>query len=483
MTGTRGRAWAALLALAFAAHVGMTVQLAGRTDPATLAGALTLGALGVALVMAGRPLRAVASMDPRARLLAAGGGLLLVLGAPAVVASARMTDAPAGSIVVFWTAGGWAAVAAVVAGIPAWRAGARALTWLSLAGGAAVLAGAAGVVADWERPSSFSPLVRFAPQEIALLAAGALALVGTLVLLRSARHGSLDGALVCATAAGAGGALVWWALEGMAFRALGERPVEIALASLAWGVVCVSLPRVLRLEGPARSGAMLAMAPLLLTALIGVEQLVGVAGPQPMIVRGVVAGGLVLLTGAAALWWSRPSSPLPGGVAAPPVESPPRWASLLLAVLGLASLVSAAVGLATPALTATANVSVDAGRFVGSWTLLGWESVAGLSALALAAVAVALVRVRRPAVPAAAALAACVAWAQLADVPMHVLTGTLTPGIEQYYGTEYGSITFVAVTNWWLTTAVILASSVLVILVAIGIARGTTHGVRVEHER
>jgi hypothetical protein len=472
-----------VLALAFATHVGMTVQLAGRTDAAALAFALTLGAFGVALVMAGRPLRAVVSMAPRARLLAAGGGLLLVLGAAAVVASARMTDAPAGSSVGFWTAGGWAAVAAVAAAVAAWRARARPLVLLSLAGGVAVLAGVAGVVADWERPSSFSPLVRFAPQEMALLIAGVFAVVGALILVRSAREGSLDDALVCAAAAGAGGGLVWWVVEGMALRALSERPVEIALASLAWGAVCASLPRVLRSEGPARSGAMLALAPILLTALIGVEQLVGVAGPQPMIVRGVVAGGLVLLAGAVALWWSRLPSAAPGGGVEPPSGPGPRYASLLPKGLGLAALALATVGLATPALTATANVSMEAGRFVGSWTLLGWESVAGVSALALVAVAGALVRARRPAVPAAVALAACAAWSQLADVPMHVLTGTLTPGIEQYYGTEYGSITFVAVTNWWFTAAVILASSVLVILVANRIARGAAHGARVEHER
>jgi hypothetical protein len=54
---------------------------------------------------------------------------------------------------------------------------------------------------------------------------------------------------------------------------------------------------------------------------------------------------------------------------------------------------------------------------------------------------------------------------------MHVLTAGLAPGIEQYYGTEYGSIAFVAVANLWSLAAVVLAASVLVIVIAIAFRR------------
>jgi hypothetical protein len=204
---------------------------------------------------------------------------------------------------------------------------------------------------------------------------------------------------------------------------------------------------------------MLALAPLLLTALIGVEQIVGVSGPQPMIANGVAAGALVLIAGALALWRAggAPSKlPLKGSL----------WTWFALVPLAVA-----VVGLALPSIIANASVSHDAIHFVGSWTLLGWESVAGLSALALAALAGALAGVERPIVPAALALAACAAWTLLSDVPMHVLTAGLAPGIEQYYGTEYGSIAFVAVANLWSLAAVVLAASVLVIVIAIAFRR------------
>ena len=462
--------WSAVLAVAFATFAGMTVQLAGTVHAAPLAGCLALGALAVAALVAGRPIRAVASMDRRDQLLACAAGVLLVFGAPAMIGGVRMTDAPAGSIVVFWMSGGWAAIAAVAGAVWAWRRSSS-LGVLALAGAAAALAGAAGIVADWERPSSFSLLVRFPSQELAILAAGALVIAGALLLVRAARSGKLDGALVCATGAGALAGLLWWALDGLSTAAPSERPVEFVVAAVAWGVVCVALPRVVSSGGPARAGAMLALAPLLLTALIGVEQIVGVSGPQPMIVNGVIAGALVLIAGAAALWRS--------GSASPDAHvRRPLWTWLALVPLA-----AAAIGLALPSVVATANVSMDAGHFAGSWTLLGWESVAGLSALALAALAGALARVEQPIVPAALALVACGGWTLLSDVPMHVLKAGLAPGIEQYYGTEYGSIAFVAVANLWSLAAVVLAASVLVRVIAIAFRRAAVSIAVAKNER
>jgi len=462
--------WSLVLAVAFATFVGMMVELAGRVHAAPLAGALTVGALAVAVLVAGRPIRVVVSMDRRDQVLACAAGLMIVLGAPAVVAGVRMTDAPAGSIVVFWMSGGWAAIAALAGAAWAWRHSSS-LAVLALAGGVAALAGAAGVVANWERPSSFSPLVRFPSQELAVLAAGVLVVVGALLLVRAARDRKLDGALVCATGAAALAGLLWWAVDGMSTGALIERPLEFVIAAIAWGAVCVALPRVVRSGGPARAGAMLSLAPLLLTSLIGVEQLVGVAGPQPMILGGVAAGAFVLVAGAAALWRS-------GGTSPEAHARRPPWA-----LLALVPLAAAVIGLAMPSIIATANVSKDAGHFVGSWTLLGWESVAGFSALALAALAGALSRAERPIVLAALALAACAGWALLGDVPMHVLKAGLAPGIEQYYGTEYGSIAFVAVTNPWSVAAVALAAFVLVLVIAIALGRTAVRAAGAKNER
>jgi hypothetical protein len=471
VAGRRGAiVWPLMLAVAFATFAGMIVELAGRVHAAPLAGALAVGALAVAVLVAGRPIPAVASMDRRDQLLACAAGLMLVFGAPALVAGVRMTDAPAGSVVVFWMSGGWAAIAALAGVAWAWRRSSS-LAGLALAGGVAALAGAAGVVADWERPSSFSPLVRFPSQELAILAAGVLVVAGVMLLVRAARGGKLDGPLVCATGAATVAGLLWWVVDGMSTGALTERPLEFAIAAVAWGAVCVALPRVVRSGGPARAGAMLALAPLLLTSLIGVEQVVGVAGPQPMVAGGVAAGALVLVASSMALWRS-------GGVSPVVRVKLPLWTWLAAVPLG-----AAAIGLALPSIIATATVSKEAGRFVGSWTLLGWESVAGLSALALGGLAGALARVERPIVPAAVALVACAGWTLLGDVPMHVLKAGLAPGIEQYYGTEYGSIAFVAVANPWSVAAVVLAASVLVVVIAVAFRRMAVRTAGVKNER
>ena len=443
----RNMVWSLALALAFAVHVGMTVTLAGRLPAAALATTQALGALALAVVLAGRPLAAVRGMDARSRVLAGIGGLIGVFGPPAAVAAVRMSDAPAGSVVVFWMAGGWAAIAAVTAAVMALRSRGTAHGSLALAGGLLAVAGAAGVVANWERPSSFSPLVRFPMQELAILAAGAFMVIGALAILRAARTARIDGALVCATAAAVVAGLGWWGLAGIStgWPHLAEQPAEMALAALAWGIVCVALPRVLRGEGPGRAGALLAVAPLLLTSLIWLEQLVGVVGPQPMIVTGVLAGGVTLVAGSIALWRA-------AGGDAPPVSRRRSVAAIAASSIPLAL---ACIALALPAIIARVEASAAVGSFVGSWTLFGWESVAGVSALALTALLAALAWSEEPLWPALAGLAACAVWPLSLSTPMHVLTGWLPPGIEQYYGTEYASISFTRTPAPWMIAAAI----------------------------
>jgi len=198
-----------VLAAAFAVFVQMCVVLAGRVPAGALTAALTAGALAVALLTAPRPLAALRSLDRTAVIQACLAGLLAVAGAPALVAAMRMSDAPAGSIVVFWIAGGWAAIAACAAAVLALRARNRLMAGWSLAGAMLALAGVAGIVADWERPSSFSPLVRFASREVGMLLGGVLLLAGGLLLLRAARSARLDGALVWASGTALVASLAW----------------------------------------------------------------------------------------------------------------------------------------------------------------------------------------------------------------------------------------------------------------------------------
>jgi hypothetical protein len=461
MANTRDRiAWSAVLAAGFAAHVGMTVALTGRTHAAALVAAQALGALVVATIAAGRPLESARRLDPRARALACAGGLLAVFGPVAVLAAVRLSDAPAGSIVVFWMSGGWALLAAGLAAIAAARVrdGVRAAA--ALAAGLVGIAGAAGVVANWERPSTFSPLVRFPLQELAILGAGALMIWGALTIVRAARESSLDGALVWAAAAAAAVGLLWVVVSGLpaAWASLLEQPVQVAIAAVAWGTVCVALPRVLRDGGPAGAAALLVVAPVLLSGLILLEQAVGVAGPQPMIAGGVAAGAVTLAAGAVALWRSRDAERRAGLR---------RFTLVLLAV----PLALSCVALALPAITANAQVTVTGGEFVGSWTLFGWESIAGVTVFALALLLTAIAVERRPRWTAAAGLAACAVWPLTLSVPTHVLTAQLTPGLEQYYGTEYASIGFTAVTSPWAVAAVVTCAAGFAALIVSDIRR------------
>jgi hypothetical protein len=66
---------------------------------------------------------------------------------------------------------------------------------------------------------------------------------------------------------------------------------------------------------------------------------------------------------------------------------------------------------------------------------------------------------------------------------MHVLKAGLAPGIEQYYGTEYGSIAFVAVANPWSVAAVVLAASVLVMVIAVALRRTAVRTAGAKNER
>ena len=450
-----------VLAATFAVFVQMCVVLAGRVPAGALTASLTAGALAVALLRTPRPVRALRRLTRAQVLQACGGGLLAVAGAPALIAAMRMTDAPAGSIVVFWASGGWAAVAALGGAVFSLRERRVLSAGWSVAGAMLAVVGVAGVVADWERPSSFSPLVRFAPQELGMLLGGVFLLAGGLLLVRVARSAGTEGTLLWGAAAGFAASFAWWGSSGFSYGwdSLAEHSVEVVLAAVAWGLVCAVWPRMLEVFGPSTGAAALSVTPVLLSALILLEQVVGVAGPQPLVVPGVIAGSLLVLAGVCALAHARGAQTL----------SAPR--PLVLASVVPALL--ACVGLVLPAIAVRADVTVTGGAFSGSWNMSGAESVAGWAAVALAVLVVMAMADDRPGWPVAAALAASAAWVWLLDVPTHVWNPALAPGIQQYYGTEYGSIGFTALPNAAMTGAVILSAITTVAIMAMRRVRGS----------
>jgi hypothetical protein len=457
----------ATLAVAFAIHVGLTGVLAGRTAAPPLCLALSLGALAMALVAAANPIAAARSLDPTAVRLAIAGGTLSGLVAPALVASNRMTDAPSGSVTVWWISAGWAAIAVTGAAALLWRRSRRAAL-SALAGGLAVLAGAAGVLANWERPSSFSPLVKYPAQEVWMLAGGAALVCGGLLLVKASRSGRMAGALVVGTAAAALAAVAWFVGSdpGAGVRALAERPLELTVSAVAWGAVMLAWPNVVRDEGLAIGAAGLALAPLMLSALTLVEQVVGVAGPQPLMLEGVTAGSLLLIAGVVRL--VRADADTPG--------RSHRALFARAAVVMPAAL--AVAGLALPALRVDVTAERARDSFVASWTLAGMEAVAGWAALALALLLIAAALDAAPRWPAAAGLLACASWPALLSTPTHVLNRWLPPDVQQYYGTEYATLSFTVVRNYPLLLAVAATAAGLLYLVFVRPGTGVTVAVR-----
>ena len=449
----------ALLAVSFAVFVQMAVVLTGRMSGAAFATAIAAGALVVAALGTRDPLAAVRGLSRSAAGLSALAGALAIAGAPALIAGLRMSDAPAGSIVVFWVSGGWAAMAACGAAVIAPRKRRRLSAAWSIAGALLTLVGVAGVVANWERPSSFSPWVRFADREIGMMLGGLLLLVGGLLLLRVARAAKLDSAFICGAASALAVSLVWLLFSGLAsgWASVASRPLETAVAALAWGLVCSSWLAVLKGWGPSVGAASLAVAPVLLSALIWVERLVGVAGPNPLIVPGVIAGSLLVLAGVCAL--ARASAAQEGTLRRE------------LAVVAAMPVAMAVVGLALPAIVAKVDVSVQGGLFSSSWTMPGAESVAGLAAVALAVLVLVAAYDARAVWPVLAALVASAAWPWLLDVPTHVWSAGLAPQIQIYYGTEYGSIVFSAAPNPATILGVVGGAVVMVVMMVVRLGK------------
>jgi hypothetical protein len=157
VTGTvrRARALAALAAV-MALQIGLLSALAGRVPAGRIALAGAVAALAASLATAYRAPRSGGGMGRDEIARAAVAGALGVFAAPYLVAANRMSDAPPGSELVFFAAvlwGGLGIIAAAGAAVIA-RRPAKAVPLC--AGAVAAVIGAAGVLANWERPSCAS---------------------------------------------------------------------------------------------------------------------------------------------------------------------------------------------------------------------------------------------------------------------------------------------------------------------------------------
>lgn len=429
---------AIVLASAIAARFAFESAATARMDPSVLALASAVGAaIGIIAAAAGRKTGRV--LDRRSALALFFAGAAAAVGAPLAVAAHRYSDAPPGSEVLFLTTASWAAVLVLFT--------VRRGTWLtSLAGCVFGLAGVMGVVANWERPSSFSLFVRYRAEELWMLAAGFAWALLWVQLERARKEGSLAAGLTAA-AAGTGAAalalsLSRWGAVGMP-EVLGDAGWwSVAAASAAVWAASVAVFR--------RGGARLLAAgwflpAVALTGLTAIEQAFKPLGIQPILLEQAAAGAVIVVASAwlvaGADGWH---------------EGAPSTRSLPAAVLAAGTLVCAVAALATPALLARVTATrADGSSFQASFTLLGLETVGGWAALGLALVAVAAalwpgVDARKPLIVSLVCFAAFViVW----QTPLHTLSSAIPYEIQVDYGSEFASIRFEALSVPWMWAA------------------------------
>ncbi|MDP2233114.1 MAG: hypothetical protein Q8K89_05730, partial [Actinomycetota bacterium] len=354
-------------------------------------------------------------------------------GLPLLVFVNRHSDAPAGSVVAFWTTA-FVGVALVGVGAAAGRD-----RLLRLAAALLLLVSAAGVLANWERPSSFSLLVRYTgPQVYMALAALAWVVIVFYLAARVEKLGWATSALPIAIGSGLAGAVLL----------IGSAPGLSTLLSpiilLSAGASAVLYLMVLSV-GPGRgaliAGTAIAAAPAAITLLTVLESAVGIMGPRPILVAPVIGASAV---GACAIAIALVDSPRKRVV-------PPGRLALGLAV---AALLAAAAGLLAPALGVAVRGGLSNGEvFAADFTMAGFETVAGWLAFAMALIVLVSVRSGLGRWRAAGILGALVvlamAWTVLRTMPLHTWVTWIPPEVQQDYGTEFASLVFTPLSSAW----------------------------------
>jgi hypothetical protein len=449
-----------VLLLASAASSVLGTQAHQSTSATAMALVAAGGAFAGVLIAVGlprdRPTSVVAWLLP---LLAGAAGFAV---SPWLVMANRYTDAPPGSEVLFLTTASWGALLAITLALAARERVSR------IGGSLLALAGAAALVANWERPSSFSPFVRYVGEEATMLAAGVLWLGLVLVLLWSARRGSLGVAALSAALGGLAGAGVLAALgvaggslSAVDFSGGGFWGYGIAVAFATAGMIVVLRSA----TAEAVAGAYL-LVPASVSLMLAVEWAVGPLGPQPMILGAVVAAALCTIAGVVVLW---------GGARARVSEgagATGRGAGRVLAfaavALGMLAVGAAVVALSQPAMTASVSgLRTDGSDFKAAFDLFGYEVAGPWLALGIAGAALGIAlegrRIRATWGRVLALAVAAGAWWFAADTPLRTLTTFIPSDVQVDYGSEFARIDFAGDPSAWAIAAVAGA------LVAVGL--------------
>lgn len=403
------------------------------SSPAALALVASFGSfLGIVLGVGLPRERASGVREWLPQVLAGAGGFAV---APWLVMANRYTDAPPGSEVAFFSVVTWGAMLVVAVSLASPDRVRR------IGGALLALAGSAAVLANWERPSSFSPFVRFPREETWMLVAGVLWVVLILALLSASRRGTLGPAALRAGLGGVVGALaialpalLSGALTADDFTLPGLWAYGIAVGFLTTGTLLVLRSR----SAMSIAGAYL-LVPSAMSLLLLLERVFGSRGPNPLLVGPILAATVVVVAG---IVLGREAPGYATGV--PERRRIGAWVPGALAVLALGA---AIVSFTLPGTTAAVSATrADGTRFEASFDLYGLEVAGTWIALGVACGALGIVR--KPSAPrhglyqALASVAAVAAWPFVADTPLRTLTSFIPSDVQVDYGSEFARIDF-----------------------------------------
>lgn len=421
-----------------------TVVMDQVSDAVLVAAALVIAAALAAVLLDARSVLAGYRAAPRQTVVGALGGVAALWAAPLLVLTQRASDAPSGAVVLFHTTALWGVIAAA-----SWWVSPRKSTSLAFAGAVVSAVGGAAILANWERPSSFSPFVKYPMQESLMLLAGVVFVAGSIAVVRAARasgdarHVTLAAILAAAVVA----AVVATPTASAALPALSRLSAEFVLLGVAtygfaWGWLSAVDNR-----GVASGSVALLIAPVVMTLLSVVERSTGVWGPNPILWDGALAGAGVCVAGAVVVFGSigpaddtRPTR----------IEPRTLLGARVLAAVGLAAGV---VALFLPALGAR-SVGVMPVPFDVSWSMLGYETAVGWLPVAgagvvLVASLLAPLRITRISLIAAsiASLVTAFVYPSLGETPLHTWNNWVPSDVQQTYGTEYARFTVQAMSS------------------------------------
>ena len=391
-------------------------------------------------------------------LWAAIGGALAFWAAPLLALSQRATDTPSGADTLFLAS----SVSGLAVVCAAYISRAERPGPTAIAGAVASVAGAAGMLASWESPSSFSPFAKFPAREALMLLAAVLFAVGLLALARAIRRAGPQiatlGGLAGAAVVGLLGALPW-AADAISSdrRAL----VWCLYLGLSTALFALGLLRSVADVGLSRSSVALLGAPLAVMASVEFEQFRAVYGPNPVAWSAATAGIAVVIGGAVVVWFAeKPGRP----TATSRRHLVPLVVAAVACAFGLASL-------ATPALSALAEGGTSE-PFHASWTMVGAESAVGWLAFAAAGLALSAAlsmrvgeSVRAWGSAAVGSLLCVLAALPLAGTTLHTWNSWVPANVQQTYGTEYSRLVIDARFDFVRTAALMLAALAVAALI------------------